>query len=66
MVTMFVYGTLKPGEAYHDRYCRPHLVQATQRGCKGGFTIYPWVTRPSRTRRAGWWVPGCNCGMQRH
>lgn len=28
MVTVFVYGTLKPGEAAYRRYCQPHVVLA--------------------------------------
>ncbi|MGD1942440.1 MAG: gamma-glutamylcyclotransferase [Leptolyngbyaceae cyanobacterium] len=28
MVTVFVYGTLKPGEAAYPRYCQPHVVLA--------------------------------------
>lgn len=28
MLTVFVYGTLKPGEAAHRRYCEPYLLAA--------------------------------------
>lgn len=28
MDAVFVYGTLKPGEAYYERYCQPHAIAA--------------------------------------
>ena len=36
MLTVFVYGTLKPGEAYYKPYCEPYVVTvvpALTRGC---------------------------------
>jgi gamma-glutamylcyclotransferase (GGCT)/AIG2-like uncharacterized protein YtfP len=55
MVTMFVYGTLKPGEAYHERYCRPHLVQATPARVPGRLYHLP-MGYPALTDEAGWVV----------
>jgi gamma-glutamylcyclotransferase (GGCT)/AIG2-like uncharacterized protein YtfP len=55
MVTMFVYGTLKPGEAYHERYCRPHLVQATPARVQGRLYHLP-MGYPALTDEAGWVV----------
>ncbi|MEL6382427.1 MAG: gamma-glutamylcyclotransferase family protein [Cyanobacteria bacterium J06626_18] len=28
MIQVFVYGTLKPGEAYYAEYCEPYVVEA--------------------------------------
>ncbi|MEM0979115.1 MAG: gamma-glutamylcyclotransferase family protein [Cyanobacteria bacterium P01_H01_bin.58] len=36
MLLVFVYGTLKPGEAYYEEYCAPYVVSVTPsltRGC---------------------------------
>ncbi|MEB3267144.1 MAG: gamma-glutamylcyclotransferase family protein [Leptolyngbya sp.] len=53
MVAIFVYGTLKPGETYHDRYCRPHLIQATAAQVEGRLYHLP-MGYPALTLEPGW------------
>ena len=35
MSKVFVYGTLKPGEAYYQAYCAPYVVNATPAMAQG-------------------------------
>ena len=56
MLTMFVYGTLKPGEAAHEQYCAPYL-KASQPAWVRGVLFhlpqgYPALTEGDR------WVEG--------
>lgn len=56
MLTVFVYGTLKPGEAAHRRFCEPYLVTARPAWVQGHlFHLpqgYPALTEGDR------WVAG--------
>lgn len=56
MLTVFVYGTLKPGEAAHEQYCTPYL-KASQSAWVRGLLFhlpqgYPALTVGDR------WVEG--------
>jgi gamma-glutamylcyclotransferase (GGCT)/AIG2-like uncharacterized protein YtfP len=48
MVNVFVYGTLKPGEAYYETFCQPHAVAtvpALTQGCLFHLSLgYPGLT----------------------
>ncbi len=56
MVRIFVYGTLKPGEAAHRRYCEPYLVRAQPAWIRGQLWHlpqgYPALTEGDR------WIEG--------
>jgi gamma-glutamylcyclotransferase (GGCT)/AIG2-like uncharacterized protein YtfP len=50
---LFVYGTLKPGEAYFATYCQPH-VAATQPAQVQGRLYHLPMGYPALTDEAGW------------
>lgn len=62
MVKIFVYGTLKPGEAAHHRYCEPYLVRAQTAWVRGElFHLpqgYPALTDGDR------WIQGALLTLQ--
>ena len=62
MVTVFVYGTLKPGEAAYRRYCQPQVVSAQPTLVQGDlFHLpqgYPALTVGDR------WIKGFRLQLQ--
>ncbi|MEL6398283.1 MAG: gamma-glutamylcyclotransferase [Cyanobacteria bacterium J06626_4] len=62
MVTVFVYGTLKPGEAAYRRYCQPQVVSAQPALVQGDlFHLpqgYPALTVGDR------WIKGFRLQLQ--
>ncbi|WP_008317039.1 gamma-glutamylcyclotransferase [Leptolyngbya sp. PCC 6406] len=53
MHQVFVYGTLKPGEAFHDRYCAPYLEATCPAQVQGRLYHLP-QGYPALTDEPGW------------
>ncbi len=53
MLKVFVYGTLKPGEAYYTRYCEPYTVQVQPALTRGQLYHLP-QGYPALTPGEGW------------
>lgn len=53
MIQIFVYGTLKPGEAYYERYCKPHVETAIAAWVRGQLYHLP-QGYPAVTVGDGW------------
>lgn len=51
--SVFVYGTLKPGERYHDRYCGNQVV-GSQPACVPGRLYHLSLGYPGLTDEPGW------------
>jgi gamma-glutamylcyclotransferase (GGCT)/AIG2-like uncharacterized protein YtfP len=51
---VFVYGTLKPGERYHDRYCGDLLETARLATVRGNLYHLPHCRYPAMTPGDGW------------
>lgn len=51
---MFVYGTLKPGGAYHQQYCAPYLKKAQPAQVRGLLYDLPALGYPVMTLGKGW------------
>lgn len=53
MVQLFVYGTLKPGEAYYQQYCEPYVLEATPALARGQLFHLP-EGYPAMAEGEGW------------
>jgi gamma-glutamylcyclotransferase (GGCT)/AIG2-like uncharacterized protein YtfP len=53
MPQIFVYGTLKPGEAYYETYCQPHVVATVPALTQGRLFHLP-QGYPALTVGTGW------------
>jgi gamma-glutamylcyclotransferase (GGCT)/AIG2-like uncharacterized protein YtfP len=51
--SIFVYGTLKPGERYHDRYCGNQVV-GSEPACVPGRLYHLSPGYPGLTHEPGW------------
>jgi gamma-glutamylcyclotransferase (GGCT)/AIG2-like uncharacterized protein YtfP len=54
MLKVFVYGTLKPGGRYHDRYCAADLVRAEGAIAPGKLYHLPQQGYPAMTQGDDW------------
>lgn len=53
MTRVFVYGTLKPGEAFYQQYCAPHVVEAAPALAQGCLFHLP-QGYPAMALGSGW------------
>lgn len=53
MLSVFVYGTLKPGEAYYEAYCAPYVVDTVAAIAQGTLYHLP-QGYPAMTGGDGW------------
>lgn len=53
-IDVFVYGTLKPGGFYHQRYCAPYLQRARSAQVRGTLYDLPALGYPVMTPGEGW------------
>ena len=53
-VDVFVYGTLKPGGTYHQKFCLPYLKQARSAQVRGLLYDLPNLGYPAMTLGDGW------------
>src|SRR5690349_10733757 len=49
LLRVFVYGTLKPGEQYHDRYCADKVIGAREAIVYGQLFDFPELGYPGMT-----------------
>lgn len=49
LLHVFVYGTLKPGERYHDRYCGGKVIEAREAIVYGQLFDFPDLGYPGMT-----------------
>lgn len=49
LLKVFVYGTLKPGEQYYDRYCAGKVIQQQQAMAYGELFDFPQLGYPAMT-----------------
>ncbi|MBP0001308.1 MAG: gamma-glutamylcyclotransferase [Cyanobacteria bacterium SID2] len=54
MLNVFVYGTLQPGERYHDRYCGDRVVATQPAMVRGKLYHLPPVNYPAMTPGKSW------------
>ena len=50
LLQVFVYGTLKPGERYHDRYCGGKVIEAREAIVYGQLFDFPELGYPGLTK----------------
>ncbi|MEO1444876.1 MAG: gamma-glutamylcyclotransferase family protein [Cyanobacteria bacterium J06635_11] len=53
-LSVFTYGTLKPGGRYHRRYCDAYLTEAIPAMVKGRLFDFPQLGYPAMTVGADW------------
>lgn len=53
-LSVFTYGTLKPGGRYHHRYCDTYLTGAIPAMVKGELFDFPQLGYPAMTVGADW------------
>ena len=53
-LSVFVYGTLKPGGRYHQRYCGADLTEAIPALVKGRLYDFPQLGYPAMTAGEDW------------
>lgn len=53
-LSVFVYGTLKPGGRYHRRYCETYLTEAIPALVKGRLYDFPALGYPGMTAGEDW------------
>ncbi|MEL6259903.1 MAG: gamma-glutamylcyclotransferase family protein [Cyanobacteria bacterium J06626_6] len=51
---VFVYGTLKPGGHYHQRYCSDYLTEAIPAAVRGRLYAFPDLGYPAMTWGKDW------------
>lgn len=54
MCSVFVYGTLKPGEAYYRQYCQPYVVGEAIPAIVQGCLFHLPLGYPAMTLGNGW------------
>ncbi|MEM9265890.1 MAG: gamma-glutamylcyclotransferase family protein [Cyanobacteria bacterium P01_F01_bin.13] len=53
-IDVFVYGTLKPGGTYHQKYCAPYLKKTQLAQVRGLLYDLPHLGYPTMTLGEGW------------